>query len=160
MSVAVEQFPERLRPMRSDDIDGVFTIESVAHAYPWTRGIFHDCLRAGYQCWVLERVGGPIAYAILSLAPDEAHLLNLCVHPACQRRGLGRRLLGHMRELGRQWGCTSLLLEVRPSNQGAIALYRSEGFREVGRRKAYYPAPGGREDALILAVDITARNDP
>lgn len=143
------------RPMRSEDVAAVAAIEAAAYAFPWTAGLFRDCLAAGYSAWVLEAGdGGLQAYAILAIGADEAHLLNLCVDPNRQGHGMGRQLLRRMIELARWHRAGRIFLEVRPSNPAAIALYRSEGFAEIGRRPRYYPAQDGREDALVMALEL------
>jgi ribosomal-protein-alanine N-acetyltransferase len=91
---------------------------------------------------------------MLSLAADEAHVLNVCVDPLVQSRGHGRRLLRELVRVARQRGAVRVFLEVRPSNAPAIALYHSEGFNEIGRRPRYYPADNGREDALVMAMEL------
>lgn len=139
-----------IAPMSEADVDTVFALESDLAAFPWTRGHFADCLRAGYSGWVLK-VGEDIAgYAVLMMVVDEGHLLNIGIASSFQRRGLGGRLLEHVLARTRLSGGASLLLEVRPSNDKALALYQRYGFGEIGRRKAYYPAHLGREDALVL----------
>ncbi|MGE8214078.1 MULTISPECIES: ribosomal protein S18-alanine N-acetyltransferase [unclassified Stenotrophomonas] len=145
-----------LRPMFVDDLDAVMEIELRAYPFPWTRGIFQDCLQAGYPGRVLEQADGLVGYGMLSLAADEAHVLNVCVDPLCQSRGHGRRLLRELVRVARQRGAQRVFLEVRPSNTSAIALYHSEGFNEIGRRPRYYPTDTGREDALVMAMELVA----
>lgn len=140
-----------LRPMVSADLAAVLAVEQAAYPFPWTETILRDCLRAGYCCLVAERHTVLIGHGIMMMAAEECHILNLCVHPAHQRQGLGRLLLRRLLALGHQHGATTALLEVRVSNQAAIALYRGEGFNEVAIRRNYYPAPHGREDALLMA---------
>ncbi|HSG91195.1 MAG TPA: ribosomal protein S18-alanine N-acetyltransferase [Pseudomonadales bacterium] len=141
--------------MRDADLDAVLSIEHRAYPYPWTEVIFRDCLRVGYSCWVAECSAGVIAYTVLSIAAGEAHLLNLCVDPSRQREGIGRRLLRHALRLAREHGADTLFLEVRPSNDAAVNLYRDAGFVEIGTRRDYYPARGlKREDALVLALPL------
>ena len=148
-------FPVSLRPMRDTDLDAVMVIEHRGYAFPWTRGIFVDCLKAGYQAWLLEDHGLPLGYGILSIAADEAHVLNICVDPLVQSRGLGRLLLRRLIDDARARRAQRIFLEVRPSNPHAIALYQSEGFNEIGRRPRYYPAPNnGREDAIVMAIEL------
>jgi len=151
MSAAVEDWNPHARPMTEADLDAVTTIEQRAYGYPWSRGIFIDCLRVPYVCELLEQAGGAIGYAIMSVSADEAHLLNLCLDPRLQGRGLGARLLDHMTELARDRRVAVIYLEVRPSNAAALALYRRAGFRRIGVRKNYYRAGPAREDALVLA---------
>ncbi|AKS40830.1 ribosomal protein S18-alanine N-acetyltransferase [Wenzhouxiangella marina] len=139
-----------IREMRRQDIARVLAIEEASYEFPWTRGIFADCLRVGYRCKLLELEQSPAAYAIVSHALDEAHLLNLCVAGEFRRRGLARILLGQVIAEMRIVGAARLFLEVRPSNQGALRLYESMRFRRIGRRPGYYPAHEGREDALVM----------
>ncbi|MFO1507622.1 MAG: ribosomal protein S18-alanine N-acetyltransferase [Lysobacterales bacterium] len=140
--------------MQEVDLDAVAAIEFAAYDFPWTRGIFADCLRAGYDCWALARPAEIVGYGILSFGAGEAHLLNVCVAPAEQRRGYGRRIVLRMIELARWHRAERMFLEVRPSNRGAAVLYESIGFNEVGRRPHYYPARRGREDAIVMAMEL------
>jgi ribosomal-protein-alanine N-acetyltransferase len=141
----------RFRPMLEGDVPEVVEIDRSAYEFPWTEGIFRDCLRVGYWCRVLERYRSIQAYAVMSVTAGEAHLLNLCVRPELQGQGLGRKVLVHFVDLARRTGADTVFLEVRVSNEAAIALYTSTGFGEVGTRRGYYPARRGREDALVLA---------
>lgn len=143
-----------LRAMRESDLERVLAIEQQSYPFPWTDGIFRDCLRAGYGCWVLERVEGIIGYGILSVAAGEAHVLNVCVAPTAQGGGHGRRLMMRLLDLARWHRAERVFLEVRPSNPRAIALYHDIGFNEIGRRPNYYPAASGREDALVMAFEL------
>jgi ribosomal-protein-alanine N-acetyltransferase len=93
-------------------------------------------------------------YAILMIGPEEAHLLNLSIASGWQRRGYASFLLRHLLGVARGHGAKSVFLEVRPSNLAARALYAGFGFSEVGRRRGYYPARGGREDAIVLALPL------
>ena len=144
-----------LRPMREDDLAVVHMIESRAYEFPWTIGIFRDCLRADYPSWVMYGDGGRIVgYFLMSIAAGEAHVLNICVAPELQGQGHGRRLLHALLKVARGRGVERVFLEVRPSNANAIALYHDEGFNEIGRRPRYYPAKDGREDALVMAMEL------
>ena len=154
VAVRQESFPS-LRPMREEDLTQVAKIEAAGYEFPWTLGIFRDCLRAGYGCWVLARPGDEIVgYGILSVAAGEAHVLNVCVDPSEQGGGHGRRLMKRLIDLARWHEAHRIFLEVRPSNTRAIALYHDLGFNEIGRRPNYYPAKKGREDALVLALEL------
>ncbi|MGA9342107.1 MAG: ribosomal protein S18-alanine N-acetyltransferase [Rhodanobacteraceae bacterium] len=143
-----------IRPMREHDLDAVIAIELAAYEFPWTRGIFRDCIRAEHECWVLARAREVVGYGVLSAGAGEAHLLNVCVAQGAQRQGFGRRLVQRLLELARWHGAERVFLEVRPSNRAAIALYDSLGFNEFGRRPNYYPAGRGREDALVFAIEL------
>ena len=155
MSAVLEQDPPVVRAMTADDLASVVAIEQLAYDFPWSEGIFRDCLLAGYHAVVLERVPGSLdGYAIMSLAAGEAHLLNLCIHPALRRQGLGRYLLDHILDRATGAGAERIYLEVRPSNHAAIVLYGEAGFVEIGRRRDYYRARRGREDAVVLTLEI------
>lgn len=145
--------------MRESDLDAVMGIERRAYPFPWTVGIFRDCLSADYPAWVLECDGAIIGYGVLSIAAGEAHVLNLCIEPAMQGGGHGRRLLRSLVRLARSLGAQRVFLEVRPSNPTAVALYHDEGFNEIGRRPRYYPARQGREDAIVMARELFAEDD-
>ncbi len=143
-----------LRPMREADLEDVMAIELRAYPFPWTRGIFRDCLVAGYPALLLIEHGLPIGYGVVSVAVDEAHILNVCVAPERQGRGLGRYLLRALVQCARERRAERVFLEVRPSNPHAITLYHSEGFNEIGRRPRYYPSHDGREDAIVMAIEL------
>lgn len=143
------------RRMEDTDLDQVLYNENLSYPHPWTRRIFRDCLRAGYECWVLEQEEVVAAHAIMSVAAGESHVLTLCVHPGHRRNGLARKLLQHVLEQARAAGARRCFLEVRPSNEAAQQLYYGEGFVRVGERCNYYPARSPREqreDALILSL--------
>ena len=144
----------RYRQMTAADLDAVIAIENAIYPYPWTRGNFRDSLAAGYQCWMVECGGGAVGYTVVMVAAGEAYLLNLSVARTWQRRGLGRELLNFALKLARNHGAERILLEVRPSNRAAIALYSSAGFTETAVRRGYYPAGSGREDAIVLQLDL------
>ncbi len=156
MSAVAQPGPVSLRALRENDLNAVMAIELRGYPYPWTRGIFLDCLRAGYPGLAMEQDGLLIGYGVLSLAADEAHVLNICIDPLVQSRGLGRQLLRALVEMARNRGAQRVFLEVRPSNTPALRLYHSEGFNEIGRRPRYYPAAQGREDALVMAIELVA----
>lgn len=140
--------------MARTDLDAVLSIERRAYPNPWSKGIFDDCLRVGYDAWILEEDGALAGYALMSIAAGEAHLLNLCVDPELQGRGFGRRLLELLLHRAAQRGARTIYLEVRPTNERALRLYRGAGFDEIGHRKGYYPDGTGREDAVVLALDL------
>lgn len=143
-----------LRPMSEDDLDDVIAIEHSTYEFPWTRGIFRDCLHVGYCCWVYEDESGINGYAVMSIGAGEAHLLTVVVRPDVRNNGLGKMLVKHLVEIAEAHKAQTILLEVRPSNRAAIHLYRHLGFNEVGTRPNYYPAQNGREDAIIMALTL------
>ena len=147
----------RLRSMQVEDVARIATIDALAYEFPWTPGIFSDCLRAGYTAMVLEDDGGIVGYAIFTASEHEAHLLNVCVVPHRQGEGCGRRLVKRVLDLARWQRCERVFLEVRPSNLHAIALYHHLGFNEIAARPRYYPArDGAREDAIVMALELLA----
>lgn len=153
--VAVLDPRPRIRPMREADLVGVLAVEQSGYPYPWSRRIFQDCLRMGYCCLVAEHDGRVEGHGIMMARSGEAHVLNLCVDAASRRRGIGRQLLAELLDVACASGADAVFLEVRPSNQAAIRLYEDAGFHAVGRRSGYYPAPFGREDALVMARVLT-----
>jgi [ribosomal protein S18]-alanine N-acetyltransferase len=140
----------QLRPMRATDLAAVVEIEQRVYPYPWTEGIFSDCLRVGYQCTVLELDYVLVGYGIIACSAGEAHLLNVCVREEFRNRGFGRALLCQMLALAAGAGAGIVFLEVRPANTGAIRLYQSMGFHQIGVRRGYYQAAIGREDAIVM----------
>jgi len=155
MSAVIKPESPRIRPMEIMDIKRVMKVELAAYEYPWSPNIFRDCLRVGYYCCVIEDEDDVIGHAVMSYAVGECHILNVCILPELQRQGLGRRMITHLLEVGFRNGVRIAFLEVRLSNLVAYRLYETLGFTEVGIRKDYYPAVNGREDAMILAYDMT-----
>ena len=145
--------------MTARDLDAVAANEASATSFPWSRGQFADCLDAAYECCVVQREGAAVGHGVLAAGAGEAQLLNACIVPEAQCQGLGRALARHLLARAAASGAEAVFLEVRPSNEPARALYAGLGFRQVGRRRGYYPAAQGREDALLLmcALDIGPR---
>ena len=154
MSAAVQPRTQ-IRSMSPVDLKAVAAVEQASYEFPWSQGIFRDCLLAGYQSLVLEIAEAISGYAIMSVAAGEAHILNLCVHPQCQQMGYGRRLLNALLVKAEEVAVARVFLEVRPSNDIAIKLYRSADFEQIGVRPSYYQANGGREDAVIFAATLS-----
>ncbi|MCS6944259.1 MAG: ribosomal protein S18-alanine N-acetyltransferase [Sutterellaceae bacterium] len=155
MAAVLRPQEERFEPMRAQDLDEVIAVERDIYPFPWTRGNFQDALAAGYSAWLLRAPHGSlIAYAVVMVALDEAHLLNLSVARLYQRRGYGWRMLDWMARCARDEGARTMLLEVRPSNAPALGLYARYGFQRIGVRRGYYPAHGGREDAIVMRISL------
>jgi [ribosomal protein S18]-alanine N-acetyltransferase len=153
MATAPELFaaPEVvIRAMRGNDVADVVAIERSSYQFPWSEGIFRDCLRVGYVCRVVTLDRQLMAYGVMSFGAGEAHILNLCVGESYRCRGVGRRLLRSLIERAAAAGMADAFLEVRPSNTAAIRLYLALGFQQVGMRRGYYQAANGREDAAVL----------
>jgi len=141
-----------LVPMTLDDVDAVHALECSVFPHPWSRANFSDSVKAGYDAWLLRDAEGQLAgYFLLMYALDEAHLLDVAVAGTRHGTGLGRYLLDTLCARAKEMGAESVLLEVRPSNARALAVYKRFGFAEIGRRKGYYPAhEGKREDAIVM----------
>ncbi|MES2488351.1 MAG: ribosomal protein S18-alanine N-acetyltransferase [Pseudomonadota bacterium] len=155
MSAQLQPSQWRLLPMHPSHLPQVLEIEERAYPFPWTEGILKDCIKTGYSSWVITNtIGEVMAYSFMSMAVGEAHILNICVDPNQQRQGLGLFLMQHLITLARAANCTIVLLEVRKSNKGAFKLYDSLGFQRLGLRKNYYPAFDGREDAIVLGLEL------
>lgn len=153
MSAQLDNLP-LYRRMTAADLDTVMAIEERIYPYPWTPGNFVDSLTAGHHCWIAELRGTVVGYSVAAIAAGEAHLLNLSIAAAWQRRGLGAELLRFIIRLARDYAAERIFLEVRPSNAAALALYRRAGFSAIGVRPGYYPAHTEREDALVLELEV------
>lgn len=150
MIAVAKDLPPTIRLMRQPDIGAVTAIESATYEFPWSAGIFRDCLLADYTNLVLDCGSEIVGYGIMSVAAGEAHLLNICVIDRLRRQGAGGRLLEHMMRLARAASAERIYLEVRPSNQSALRLYDAAGFEVLGARENYYKARRGKEDAVVL----------
>lgn len=140
--------------MTPADLDAVAAAERRLHPFPWTRGNFSDSLVAGHGAWLARENGQMTGYALVMIAVNEAHLLNISVLPEFQRGGRGSALLGHLLDQARKDGATRMLLEVRAGNAPALGLYQRHGFAEIGRRRDYYSSHGTQEDAVVMARDL------
>ena len=147
----------QIRPMSESDVLDVIAVERASYQFPWSEGIFRDCLRVGYVCRVVTVNEKIVAYGVMSVGAGEAHILNLCVGEPYRCQGVGKRLLTYLIERGNAAGMAEAFLEVRPSNTSAIRLYLSLGFEQVGMRRGYYQAVGGREDAAVLKLALRSR---
>ncbi len=143
-----------VRAMTDADLEKVLRIERVNYPNPWSKRIFRDCLTANYYCASLENEGDICGYLIAMSALDEVNLLNICVSANSQRQGYARLLLTSLLQYVHQNAIQKIFLEVRQSNLPAQHLYQSIGFYQVGIREAYYPTQEGREDALVMVLDI------
>src|SRR5262245_21052475 len=153
MSAQLDSLP-RYRRMTGADLEAVLRIEEAVYPHPWSRGNFNDSLTAGYHCWIVECAGEVVGYTVVMIAAGEGHLLNLSVAEEWQRRGIGRELLAFVTKLARDYGAARILLEVRPTNHAALALYAAAGFSRVALRRGYYPAGDAREDAVVLQREL------
>ena len=158
MIMPMAEPPTAIREMTHDDLSMVSDIERRSYEFPWSHGVFRDCLLAGYRNIVLVREERVAGYAVLSIAAGEAHILNICIEPEFRSRGYGEKLLDEVLFRARAALVREIFLEVRPSNERAIALYRKKGFHQVANRPAYYQANGGREDAAVLAKKLVTED--
>ena len=159
MNVDITANHPLVRRLAEQDLDRIMEIELAAYPYPWTRGIFADCIRVGYDCWGLQVGGELIGYAVQSHAAGENHLLNLCVAPEWQRQGFGNILLDHAIRLARSQNCVCIFLEVRPSNPAGIQLYEKNGFAILGERPQYYRTDKGKENAILMGLELNYQDD-
>ena len=156
MSARLQTGTLRFSHMREDDVPAVLRIEQAAYSFPWTGGNFLDSIRCSYLCRVArgdrrELVG----YFLMMMVLDEAHLLNITIDPRLQGRGHGLALLAHATDCARDKGMDSIMLEVRPSNLRALAIYERYGYARVGLRRNYYPAAdNSREDAIVMRAPL------
>ena len=164
--------PWALVPMDDSMLPLVAEVERSSHPHPWAEGHFRDSIAAGYWCQLLvtpalpgdpadwddapRLADGRLLLAHLVAMPGylETHLLDITTVPQHRRQGCARLLLEALQAWSRLQGAECLWLEVRASNAGARALYEAMGFRQVGRRRDYYPADGGREDAVIMSLAL------
>lgn len=153
MSAQLKEMPE-IRQMLVTDLDEVIVIEKEVFLFPWTRGNFGDSISSGYHCYVLELGGHIFGYGVMTIGPDEAHLLTLSVTAGWQQEGWGEKLLQHFLCLAKEHHARSVYLEVRKSNLGAARLYERIGFTRIATRSGYYPAMGGREDAIVMELTL------
>ena len=144
------------RKMRLSDVDDVHAIEVLANRFPWRRNHFKDSLDAHHGAWVYcDTAQTIIAYAIVQQVLDESHLLNICVHPEWQGRGYGHEVMQHVIEQAQARQSQLMVLEVRATNKRAQYLYEQHGFNAMTIRKNYYPAEQGRDDAVLMGLDLS-----
>jgi ribosomal-protein-alanine N-acetyltransferase len=148
------------RRMTLEDIQQVMIVEEEVYEFPWTERIFSDCIRVGYQCWLGLQDQLIVGHGVISFTTDESHMLNLSIAGKQQHKGFGRQFVDFLVQQAGIHNARIMFLEVRPSNIAAINCYGAAGFNEIGSRKNYYPAPEGREDALLFARQIPPQGDP
>ena len=158
MNTRIQETPAYIRRMTHEDIVNVSDIERRSYEFPWSHGVFRDCLLADYQCFVVDRADRVVGYGILSVAAGEAHILNLCVDPMYRELGYGELMLDELLQAARSDDVREIFLEVRPSNAKAISLYLKKEFRNIARRPAYYQSTDGREDAAVFSRILKKTN--
>ncbi len=150
-----------IRAMHKEDLPEVLHNEKNCYVYPWSEGIFKECLGLGHECWLsvfesndASKTSTTAGHGVMSVAAGESHLLNVCVHPDWRNQGMGRVMVKHLLKRAQALQASTVFLEVRPSNLTACKLYETLGFNEVGIRPGYYPSITGREDAIVLAKEL------
>ena len=149
MSAQLQDIP-RVRRMVPADLDAVVAIEREVFLFPWTRGNFSDSIESGYHCLVLEQCEEVLGYGVMTIGAEEAHLLTLSISAGSQRKGWGERLLREFIRIAKERLARTMFLDVQESNRAAARLYERIGFRQIAKRRGYYPAMGGREDSLVM----------
>jgi ribosomal-protein-alanine N-acetyltransferase len=141
--------------MHESDVRAVARIERQSYPQPWPPALFRRLIRGDGSCWVLTRKRAIIGYGVMRIGQGWVHIMNVAVAPRFRGRGLGRALMQHLlaeahhRRADRAW------LEVRPTSAGAVRLYRSLGFRPVGRRRHYYREGRLPLDAIVMTRGFT-----
>lgn len=147
-----------IRQMTVADVPAVNLIDHNVDPAPWSEKLYLDCIKVGYECWVITHELQIVGFAISSYGANEAHLLKLGIEPQHQRQGLGQKLLQHMISMAKIHGAEEMFLEVRVANAPAISLYEKNHFVEIGMRKDYYPPNEAwgqaTEDALTMALPL------
>jgi ribosomal-protein-alanine N-acetyltransferase len=153
----VDQSQINIRNIGVKDLSNVMEVERLCYPIPWSESVFKDSVTGSNECWLFEYQGVLCGHAVVSNILDEVHLLNICIAPRFNRKGLGRVLLKHLISTAVERNASVFFLEVRVSNRSAIDLYFSEGFNEVGVRPNYYPSEvgAGREDALLMTLELS-----
>jgi ribosomal-protein-alanine N-acetyltransferase len=146
-----------IRAMADADVSAVVAIELVSYRFPWSEGIFRDCLKVGYVCRTVVVYEAVMGYGIVSTGAGEAHILNLCIREDLRCRGIGALLLEDLLQRAAAAAVDYAYLEVRPSNTAAIRLYQAFAFEHIGVRRGYYQAHGGREDAAVFKIALHSR---
>lgn len=146
-------------PMYVRHVPLIGTMERRNYDFPWSDGIFRDCVKAGYIARLVLLDDQIIGYGVMQIGADEAHILNLCIDRPWQRQGFARVLLDQLVQEASNRRAHIVFLEVRPSNPRAVNLYQQFGFNEIGLRKGYYDSANGREDALVMAKNLVNDTD-
>ena len=140
--------------MTINDLAQVMAIENNNHPYPWSEKIMSDCFKDNYESYVYVLDNQIVGYIVQVLAADESNILNICVDESHRQLGIAKKLMDNAIEYSSSADIKTVFLEVRSSNNAAINLYVKSGFTEVGLRKGYYPSGSGREDAIVMALEV------
>ncbi|WP_370277681.1 ribosomal protein S18-alanine N-acetyltransferase [Pontibacterium sp.] len=142
-----------LRPLEAEDLPAWLAIEHACFPDPWSEQQLSAQLKqTRNRCFGLFELNQLVGFAVFSTVLDEAELLQIAIAPGQQGKGLAAMLLSQSIDTLQQAEIIRFMLEVRASNDVAIRLYKKLGFNEDGRRKGYYPALDGREDAVLMSL--------
>jgi len=143
-----------IRPARQTDLPSLVTLESRTHINPWSEKLISQSLSGAHLIWVAHLNDQIVGYLVVMPIVDQWELLNVAVDSDFQGKGIGSLWMKHLKSQASQNHIKQVFLEVRESNAAAISLYCKVGFERVGLRKNYYPASSGREDALVMQINI------
>lgn len=144
----------RFLPMRLEDLDMVYDLETDAYQFPWTKQIIRDCILYNYDSYSVFFGDRIIGYVISKISYPETHILNLTVNSKFRKNGVGTTLIQLIIDDARIRNSRDIILEVRSSNTAAQSLYKKLSFQRIGLRKDYYESKDGREDALVLRLKL------
>lgn len=137
-----------------DDIDEIARLDSRAFEFPWTQEDFLGSLKFGHSFLLLKDGQTLLGVAVYMQIFEQSELLTIAVDPKHQGKGYGKLLLNEVIARLAANRAEILFLEVRVSNLRALSLYKGLGFKEISRRKGYYPSLDGREDAIVMQKDL------
>lgn len=141
-------------PITPESFKDAFQLQCECHAFPWSEKSFVDCLTPPYFAEQVLIDGAVVGYYVGLLVSVEATLMDIGVDSSCRGQGIGKALLQQFLRQCNKRQALDAWLEVRKSNSAAINLYREMGFTLIEERKNYYPAENGKEDALIMKLEL------
>ena len=142
------------REISLGDLDGIVQIERAVNPFPWGEEALRDTIGSSGHHLMSLREGRAVGFLLSSFVLDEAQLLLIGVSPDWQGVGVGGQLLKELINRSQDQGQKLIYLEVRSGNERAIRLYRSLGFIDIGVRRDYYPGLVGREDAIVMSLQL------
>ena len=142
------------REISLGDLDGIVQIDQAVNPFPWGEEALRDTIVSSGHHLMSLREGRAVGFLLSNFVLDEAQLLLIGVSPDWQAVGVGAQLLKELINRSREQGRKLIYLEVRSGNERAIRLYRSLGFIDIGVRRDYYPGLVGREDAIVMSLQI------
>lgn len=148
--------PLKFQSITPQDVTQLMVIENACHSHPWSEKVFKSCIGGRYfgDHARLTESNEIVGFYIGEYILGEATLMDICVSPQHQGKGLGNALINQFIEQAKAKSAEKIWLEVRASNTSAIMLYINHGFVETGRRTGYYPKEIGYEDAIVMCKTI------